>query len=234
MPREFYANELTEASRRVVERFMDEYPEAILIGGWGTWLRLRTLLSHDVDVILKPPDLARVRAQMRFTETTHPGGRKYRATAESGIKLDIYVPYQSELGRRLRLPVAALLPHVEVVGSRKTLTVSAHLVTKLAALLDRPESNPGEKDRAEIWGLLPAADPREFADVVRHARAAEAAGLVGEGFQLLGDMRLNRQERQQLRVWASQYEDAVLGRHLNSSLDDRPATRRRVGRGRSR
>jgi len=217
-----------------MEGFLDSYPEAILIGGWGTWLRLRSLLSHDVDVILEAAALARVRTSMSVTETAHLGGRKYRATTEGGVKLDIYVPYHSELGRRLRLPVEVLLPHAEMVAERRALSVGAHLATKFAALLDRPESNPGEKDRTEIWGLLPTADPAEFASILKQARGVGVAALVGEGFQLLGDIRLNRQERQQLRVWASHYQEEFGGRHIDPISEGGKGTRRRRGPGRTR
>jgi hypothetical protein len=169
---------------------------------------------------------------MDVTETTHVGGRKYRAVAEGGIKVDIYVPYQSELGQRLRLPVEALLPYAEVVSGRRAIRVGAHLATKFAALLDRPESNPGEKDRAEIWGLLPTADPADFASVVKHGRAVDLAGLVAEGFQLLGDLGLNRQERQQLRAWATQYQVILSGRRSKPIPEHVEGLRRPRGGGR--
>jgi hypothetical protein len=211
LPREFYAKELTDLSRRVMEKFLDQFPEAILIGGWASWLRLGTLLSHDIDVVLEPGLLQSVREVVDVTESRHMGGRKYRAVVGDGIKLDIYVPHQSELGQRLRLPVEALMPHTELLANRRVLTAGAHLATKFAGLLDRPESNPGEKDRSEIWGILRAgAEPAEFAAVVGQSRAADVANLIAEGFSLLGDLKLDRGDRQQLRSLAGEYARSLV------------------------
>ncbi|MHB8507971.1 MAG: hypothetical protein ACYDGR_04885 [Candidatus Dormibacteria bacterium] len=206
MPPEFYPPELTDLSQRTMEAFLSEYPEAILIGGWASWLRLGTLLSHDIDVVLEAHVLQRARERVMVTESAHVGGRKYRAVVEGGIKLDIYVPYQSVLGQRLQLPVEALLPHAEILLGRRVLTVAAHLASKFAGLLDRPESNPGEKDRTEIWGLLQLGDASvEFASVLRGSRGTDVTGLVEEGFELLGDLELSRSDRQRLRALAKQY-----------------------------
>lgn len=194
-----------------MEAFLDEYPGAILIGGWASWLRLGTLLSHDIDVVLEAHVLQRVRERLTVTESAHVGGRKYRAVVDGGIKLDIYVPYQSVLGQRLQLPVETLVPYAEILLERRVLTVAAHLASKFAGLLDRPDSNPGEKDRSEIWGLLQLGDVSvEFAGVMRGSRATDPAGLVGEGFELLGDLELSRSDRQRMRSLAKGYL-AVLG-----------------------
>lgn len=199
-----------------MEAFLDSYPEAVLIGGWASWLRLGTLLSHDIDVILEPHILQRVRENMRVTESAHVTGRNYRAVADSGIKLDIYVPHQSVLGARLQVPVEELLGCVEVLSGRRVLTVEAHLLTKFAGLLDRPDSNPGEKDRGEIWGLLQlATDPAGFADLVGRTRSANPAGLIREGFRLLEDLPLTRVERQSLRAMAARSLEP-LDRHIQT------------------
>lgn len=112
------------------------------------------LQSHDIDVIVGPEALSLVENRYgSVTASTHIGGKKWRAEIER-IHLDLYVPYQSRLGSRLKLRVEALPPHAERVDRWLLLALPAHLVTKFAALLDRPDSEPGEKDRMEIWRLL--------------------------------------------------------------------------------
>jgi hypothetical protein len=63
--------------------------------------------------------------------------RKLRATIDD-VHLDIYLPYESQLGGKLRL--------------------EAHITTKMAALLDRYFSAKGQKDAREILALLKLED----------------------------------------------------------------------------
>lgn len=211
-PEEFYPKEYTDLSRRVLARFLGDVPDAILIGGWASWARIGVLQSHDIDVIVGPELLPLI--EQRFgplTLSTHIGGRKWRGQIE-GIHLDVYVPHQSRLGARLRLRVEALPPYAEVVDGRRLLGLPAHLATKFAALLDRPESQSGEKDRFEIWRLL-AQDisPSQIGQVMR---ASEAPGLevvaaVRDVFSYLQDLDMSRPERQRLRTLGAAVTVAV-------------------------
>lgn len=133
------------------------------------------LQSHDIDVIVGPEALSLVENRYgSVTASTHIAGKKWRAEIER-IHLDLYVPYQSRLGSRLKLRVEALPPHAERVDRWLLLALPAHLVTKFAALLDRPDSEPGEKDRMETWRLLQQEIVPD--DVARVLRASEASGL---------------------------------------------------------
>jgi hypothetical protein len=202
-PEEFYPREFADASRRVLGRFMDDFPDAVLIGGWASWARIGVLQSHDIDVIVGPEALPRIAAKYGpVTASTHIGGKKWRGEFER-IHLDLYVPYQSRLGSRLRLRVEDLLPYAERIRGWLLLALPAHLTTKFAALLDRPESEPGEKDRLEIWRLLQQDIPPR--DVAEALRASEASGMhvvaaVRDVFTFLEDLELDRAERQRLRA----------------------------------
>lgn len=211
-PEEFYPREYTDASRRVLDRFLEEFPEAILIGGWASWVRIGVLQSHDIDVIVSHETLPRIeRRYGQLSVSTHIGARKWRGQVER-VHLDVYVPYQSRLGSRLKLRVEELVPYAEVVDGRQLLAMPAHLATKFAALLDRPESLPGEKDRIEIWELLARASSPE--EVSRVLRASDASGLevvaaVRDVFVFLGDLELARTDRQRLRTLGAAFADAV-------------------------
>lgn len=211
-PEEYYPEAFTDVSRRVVERFTADFPDAILIGGWASWARIGVLKSHDVDVIVGPELLPRIEETYGpLTTSTHIAGKKWGGEHD-GIHLDIYVPYQSRLGRRLRLRVEALPGYAERVDGWRLLSLPAHLATKFAALLDRPESEPGEKDRHEIWGLLEQEiAPEDVAAVLRASEAAspEVVALVRDVFDLLDDLELTRQERRTLRGLRSAFVDAA-------------------------
>jgi hypothetical protein len=211
-PEEFYPKEYTDLSRRVLDRFLDDLPDAIVIGGWASWVRIGVPQSHDIAVIVGAEVLPLIEQRHGpLTASTHIGGRKYRGRIDR-VHLDVYVPYQSRLGARLKLRVEDLLPYAEIVDGRRLLALPAHLATKFAALLDRPESQPGEKDRMEIWMLLAQdVSPRQLGEVLR---ASEAPGLevvaaVRDIFSYLQDMELPRADRQRLRTLGAAFTDAA-------------------------
>jgi len=74
--------------------------------------------------------------------------------------------------------------------------VAGHLATKLAALLDRPDSLPGRKDRVEILALLSDPTTVSTPQILAEASARtpdERRALVAKTFEFLAaDASLNR------------------------------------------
>lgn len=212
-PKGFYPKEYTDASRRVLDQFLGDFPEAVLIGGWASWARIGVLQSHDIDAIVGPEVLPLVEEKYGpLTVSRHIGGTKWRGEFQR-IHLDLYVPYQSRLGNRLSLRVEDLLPYAESVDGWLLLSEPAHLTTKFAALLDRPESEPGEKDRIEIWRLMERdIEPGKVAEVLRasEAPAIQVLAAVRDVLEFLEDLSLTRQQRQRLRGFKSSFVDACL------------------------
>jgi hypothetical protein len=225
----FYPPEFTERSRRVLGRVHDAVPDAVLIGGWGTWVRTGGPMSHDIDLIVTRPQLATLRALAdEMSESRHLAGRKWRGTLE-GIHLDLYVPHQSRLGRHLELRTERLVRRTEVVDGWVVLKPPAHLATKLAALVDRPDSAPGDKDRHEIMALLgQGVSTADAVGVVHDASArqpAEVTGLIDRAFEYIGDLRLDRNQRRTLNQLARDWRDHSLrlAHHTTTpSQPDRP------------
>src|SRR6266508_3990906 len=105
----FYPPEFTDRSRSVLYRVHELVPDAVLIGGWGTWVRTGGPMSHDIDLIVTRAELATIgRLAVDMSESRHLAGRKWRATVD-GIHLDLYVPHQSRLGRPFELRVERLV-----------------------------------------------------------------------------------------------------------------------------
>jgi hypothetical protein len=199
----FYSSEQTELSRAVLDEVLAAVPDAILIGGWGTWVRTGGPMSHDIDLILDRAQLAVLEGLVDDLSVSHHlAGTKWRATWRS-IHLDVYVPHQSRLGANLQLRTERLAAHQERHGPYRVLTVAAHLATKLAALLDRPDSLPGRKDRVEILALLPDPATASTPQVVADASARtgdECRVLIARAFEFLAaDASLNRAGRDRLR-----------------------------------
>ncbi len=199
----YYSSEQTELSRGVLDEVLGAVPGAVLIGDWGTWVRTGGPMCHDIDLILDRAQLAILEGLVNDLSVSHHlAGAKWRATWRS-IHLDLYVPHQSRLGANLQLRTERLAAYQEHHGPYRVLTVAAHLATKLAALLDRPDSLPGRKDRVEILALLsePAAasTPRVVADASART-GGERRVLVAKAFEFLAaDTSLNRVGRDRLR-----------------------------------
>jgi hypothetical protein len=211
VPPEFYPPELTSLSERTLGEVLAVVPEAILIGGWASHFRAGAPRSHDIDLALQPHELEILAARWPVTKTTHLG-TKWRSEV-NGIHVDLYVPHQSTLGTRLQLPVSALPPHAVTLEGRRVLDAPAHLATKLAALLDRPDTQPGEKDREEVWLLLRAEGPdaSQLAAVLGASalRGSALTAAVDEALGYLRDLTLSRPERAWLRTTSAQLRAAV-------------------------
>ena len=93
-----------------------------------------------------------------------------------GVGVDVFPVYQSKLGRRLQMPVEVLINHTEKIDRTRVLTAEAQFVTKMAALLHRPDTLPWEKDRREM------IEGRAMLRLNR-ARAHQAAVSVNEHAQ---------------------------------------------------
>lgn len=61
MKNPFYSSEETERSQAVLGEVVATLTDAILIGGWGTWVRTKGPMSHDIDLIVSHQDMARCR-----------------------------------------------------------------------------------------------------------------------------------------------------------------------------
>lgn len=180
------------------------YPTAVLFGGWATYLRTGVAKSHDIDIIVDHSTLERLRSRHELSESRHIGGRKYELKFD-GVGVDVYPVYQSKLGRELQLPVEVLVRLSERVGTARVLTAEAQFVAKMAALLDRPDTLPGEKDRQEMWALLnagPGLDFRIIAGLLREAGKSpvQQVSLISKVFDLLEETPdLNKTSRAAMR-----------------------------------
>ena len=203
-----------------MRRFVREFPDAVLIGGWASFLRARVAKSHDIDIIVDHATLAKLGAKFQLSPSHHISGQKF-AMEVDGVGVDVYPVSQSKLGRRLQIPVEVLINHTEKIDETKVLTAEAQFVAKMAALLDRPDTLPGEKDRREMWELISSSPGFDFNAVVGILRRGGWEGkrqtdLLDQTFELLGETAdLNKHDRVVLRlnrVRAHQATRSVEGR----------------------
>lgn len=203
----------------IMRRFVREFPDAVVLGGWATYLRTGLAKSHDIDVIVDYATLERLRSQLQLQSSRHVGGQEFEANLE-GVAVDIYPVYQSKLGQRLQFPVEVLLSQSEKIEQVKVLSAEAQFVAKMAALLDRSDTLPGEKDRQEMWALLSNEPGLNFKVV---SRLFEQAGrkpeqqleLLNATFGLLEETaNITKANRAELR----RHRDRALGavHHLHN------------------
>lgn len=204
--------------RAVVDHLGHDLEPSILIGGWATHLRVGGEASKDIDLIINSPELRRTLRDVLddYSESRHSGGKKVRGTV-NGIHIDAYLPHDSRLGERLLLDVDKLAKYTDDVTKSGwlLLTIDAHTVTKMAALLDRADTEKGSKDAREILALFdkgvdatraltvlidatagPVNDvPRQVSDIFD--RLAERGGAEGRA--------PNKKQREKLRIMKRQW-----------------------------
>lgn len=224
------AEELARLDRLLDHLGYDLEP-SILIGGWATNMRVGGDVSRDIDLIIADPGLrSRLRSTLTdYTENRiHSGGTKGRGTID-GIHVDAYIPHESQLGNKLMLDVARLAHHIDSERYRgwMLLTAEAHVATKIAALLDRPDSEKGSKDAREIVRMLGAgAEARGVIEVLYGCTAGDVAALpahIQTALDLIPSRAgLNKKERREFDRTRREWLDIVRRRPTSAVTAARP------------
>ena len=178
--------------RALVDRLGHDLEPSILIGGWATFVRVGGEISLDIDLITSQESRHKLeQLTTDLSPSNNHQGRKLRATIDD-VHLDIYLPYESQLGGKLRLKVEVLAEYPDELSFEKwtLLRLEAHIATKMAALLDRHFSEKGQKDAREILALLKleGVDPAVAAEVLHRASTVsidELPAMIGEAFDLV-------------------------------------------------
>ena len=179
--------------RALVDRLGHDLEPSILIGGWATFVRVGGEISLDIDLITSQESRHKLESLMTdLSPSNNHQGRKLRATIDD-VHLDIYLPFESQLGSKLRLKVEVLAEYPDELSFEKwtLLRLEAHIATKMAALLDRHFSDKGQKDAREILALLKleGVDPALAAEVLDRASTVdiqELPAMIGDAFDLIG------------------------------------------------
>lgn len=214
--------------RAVVDHLGYDLDPSILIGGWATHIRIGGEISKDIDLIVTESSRHKMKDIVHdLSQNSIHQGRKYRGEV-SGVHVDIYVPHESQLGARLRLRVETLMVHTDADTAPPwlMLTVDAHFVTKLAALLDRHHSEKGSKDARELIGLLQlGVDPIAALAILAEATAGEPSEIptyVADMFRLIPSLtKLSKAEQRQLGVLQRAWTQAALAYKSTGERPDR-------------
>ncbi|MGB3414950.1 MAG: hypothetical protein WBA28_09570 [Microbacteriaceae bacterium] len=214
----------------VLDYLGKELEPSILIGGWATVYRVGGEISHDIDLIIGSDEVrTKVEATLsELSKSTHLQGTKWRGEYD-GIHVDVYIPHQSQLGGKLRLRVEELSKYTELLGygAWRLLTLEAHTVSKIAALLDRPNTEKGFKDAREILRLMEQGiDAPLLAKILVEATAGPIGDLPGyleEMFILLGPRtRPSKPQQKRIQQWRREWSSAIQAA-ITPETRDRPS-----------
>lgn len=195
---------------RTLQDLHEHVPDLLVIGGYGVWIRERTRLSHDLDLIATHEQIAQIGewadGPVERSPVAHSGGQKWKAQ-HAGVGIDLYVPHQSRLGGKLKLRVETLAEHSETVDGWRVLTRPALIAAKWAALVDRPDSSAGEKDADDLLALTSHPDTAAAGNVMRACSMLSGEGvdaLIADGFRYL-NARAPKAARPRLRTLEHQW-----------------------------
>lgn len=215
--------------RAIVDRLGSDLEPSILIGGWATFVRVGGEISLDIDLITSQLSRHKLEAMMTdLSPSNNHQGRKLRATIDD-VHLDIYLPFESQLGSKLRLKVEVLAEYPDELSFEKwtLLRLEAHIATKMAALLDRHFSEKGEKDAREILALLKleGVDPVVAAEVLDRASTIgieHLPAMIGEAFDMIGAILPLSKADRKIVAWAKKSWVAELQRRSVGPQQSRP------------
>lgn len=212
--------------KELVDRLGHDLEPSILIGGWATYFRIGGEISLDIDFITSMESRHKLESVMdEMSTSSHHQGTKLRATIND-VHLDIYIPFESQLGNILRLKVEVLAEYPDALSFEKwtLLSVEAHIATKMAALLDRHFSEKGQKDAREILGLLKLDEVNtdSAAEILERASNVELLqlpDLVAQSFDRIKQiLKLSKQDQRALAVYRKQWLLALERRQNKASI----------------
>jgi hypothetical protein len=120
----------------------------VVIGGWAVYLWTNAIKSKDVDIILTDwDDLERIKEE--YEPNKNDRLKKYEIIV-SGVDVDIYLPYYSQMV----IPCDQLVTMFTIREGFRLLEPEPLLVLKQQALHDRKDSIKGQKDRVDVLSLL--------------------------------------------------------------------------------
>lgn len=146
---QFYADAITRESEDLLRRLRTIAPDAVVLGGWATFLLAGGQRSRDVDVAVTPSELTALQREFGAGLTKNMNLRKYEVT-QNGIDLDILVSFFSNPG----IPIEEVMDRTRVIEGFHVVSPEGLLLLKLCAWIDRQGRPKGDKDEVDVITLL--------------------------------------------------------------------------------
>ncbi len=143
---EFWHSAFVDKSFYTLQSLRKEY-DFVLIGGWAVFLYTKTIKSKDIDIIVEPEILSKLKT--KFEVIKNERLKKYEIKMD-GFDIDIYVPFWSELG----LPPDFILENTISLEGFSVPKKEILLILKIFTYKQRKGSLKGKKDKLDIVSLL--------------------------------------------------------------------------------
>lgn len=183
--------DIYETSKHVVKELLDAGTEVGVIGGWAIWAYNPYKYSLDIDVVLRPGGLWKVREkllQLGFAETSggHLGKKGFKKAVEGGaIEVDVY---DESIGPFTAQEVLDRSLEKDLFGMKAKIASPTDLmILKVYALTERRESGKGQKDISDLVALLVAVRGEVKVDDLKKAipkkALKDAIALITSSYQ---------------------------------------------------
>src|SRR3990167_3517711 len=150
MKKQYYQDAFTEKSWQTLIE-LKRKAEFILIGGWAVYLYTKALKSKDIDIIADYKELDYFKKEFEVQKNDRL--KKYEVK-QSGIDIDIYLPFYSHLG----IPGEEFIKYTGEIETFSVLLKEMLLLTKLHAYNSRQTTVKGQKDAVDIFALIFLSD----------------------------------------------------------------------------
>lgn len=167
-----------EVSQETLKDVIESGADVSVIGDWAIWAYNPYKYSMDIDIVLRPGDIWRVRERLLghgFNETSggHLGKKGFKKALESGvIEVDAY---DDMIGSMSASDVLRRSVTKELFGCKtKVASPTDLLILKLQALSERRDSGKGQKDISDLIALLLVARGEVDVETVRRSTVKRA------------------------------------------------------------
>ena len=149
----YYRDSVTESSWQLLKNLKRQF-NFCLIGGWAVWLYTHQLKSKDIDIVVKPDELSRIRKKYELFKNDRLKKYEFR---KGEVQIDVYPAYYADLG----IKAEEILSNSRTVEGFLVPAPEVLFILKLVAWLDRKSSAKGRKDLVDLISLLQIIDGKE-------------------------------------------------------------------------
>jgi len=142
----FYRESVTESSWQLLQALKRQF-KFCLIGGWAVWLYTKQLKSKDIDIVVKPDELSRIRQKYELFKNDRLKKYEFR---KGEVQIDVYPAYYADLG----IKAEEVLSNSRIVEGFLVPVPESLFILKLVAWLNRKSSPKGRKDLIDMISLL--------------------------------------------------------------------------------
>jgi hypothetical protein len=143
----YYRDSVTEASWQLLLALKRRF-KFCLIGGWAVWLYTHQLKSKDIDILVEPEELGRIRKKYDLFKNNRLKKYEFR---KGEVQIDVYPAYYADLG----IKAEEILSNSRIVEGFLVPAPEVLFILKLIAWLERKHSAKGRKDLIDLVSLLP-------------------------------------------------------------------------------